>query len=106
MKKKAQMQNLSALGVGIAALAISLTIAFLIIGAGRTQIGTNDGLIKTAAGDYNHSQCAKSIGCNATTALTGAVAGIPGWVSIIIIGVVGSVLLGIVGMYTRSKSGR
>ena len=102
-KKGNVLGPLGALGVGIAGLAIALVIAFLIIGAGQTQIGNNDGIKKTAAGVYNHSECVKSVGCNATTTLTGAVGSIPGWVSIVVIGIVGAVLLSIVGLYTRKK---
>ena len=87
MNKKAQMQNLGALGVGIAALAITLVVVFLLLGGLKSN--------STVAANANAT--------NALTTLTTAAAGIPGWVSIVVIGIIGAILLGIVGMYMGRK---
>ena len=97
--KKGVMQQLGALGVGIAGLAITLVIAMLIITTGKTQGGTIGSYDPT-----NATQCAANVGCTASDTLMTATAGIPGRVGIIVIGVVGAILLGIVGLYTsRNK---
>ena len=83
MNKKAAMQQLGALGVGIAALAITLTVVFLLLGGLKANPTVSANGNATAAVDT----------------LTTAAAGLPGWVGILVIGIVGAILLGIVGMY-------
>lgn len=84
--KKAQaMDNLGALGVGIAALVITLVVCFLIM----SQTETNT----TVAGDANATAAAK--------ALASAADDIPGWVPLIVITTIGAILLGMVAMFRR-----
>ena len=87
MHKKGALQQLGALGVGIAALAITLVVVFLLLGGLKT----------------NSTVSANANATNALTTLTTAAAGIPGWVSIVVIGIIGAILLGIVGMYVGRK---
>lgn len=97
MTKKGQVfDNLSGLGVGIAGLAITLVVTFLIISQGETQAEGIEGL------DFsNATQCAQSSTCNATTTLAQAVDDIPGWVPLIIIASIGAILLGLVALFRR-----
>ena len=95
--KKAQIfNNLGGLAVGIAALAITLVVTFLVISQGRTQGQTIEGLTYS-----NTTQCYTSSLCNATNSLNDAVNDVPGWVPLIVIAVIGSVLLGLVALFRR-----
>lgn len=86
MKSKAGvLDNLSALGVGIATLAITLTVVFLIMG----QTASNS----TVAADPNASA--------AVAQLQLATDAIPGWVPLIVIAFIGSILLGLVALFRR-----
>jgi len=89
--------NLMAMAASIAGLAIALTVTFLIISQGRSQAAGVEGLDFT-----NTTECAQSYTCNATNTLAGAVDDIPGWVPLIIIGVIGAVLLSLVAAF-RSR---
>jgi len=99
MKKKGQLGNLMSLAIGIAVLAITLTVTFLVIDQGEEQAGAVEGL------DFsNETECATSLTCNATNTLTEAVDDIPGWIPLIVIAVIGAVLLSLVAMF--KKGGR
>jgi hypothetical protein len=92
-KKGQIMSQLGALGIGIASLAIVLVVTFLIIAQARTNIVDIEGL------ENDSSDCLTSVACNATTTLRGAVEDIPGWVPLIVIAVIGSILLGLVRLF-------
>ena len=95
--KKGQIwNNLAGLAVGIAALTVTLVITFLIISQGRTQGQSIEGLTYS-----NATQCAQSSVCNATNDLANAANDIPGWVPLIVIAVIGSILLGLVALFRR-----
>ena len=97
MNKKGQIfSQLSTLGVGIAALAITLVVTFLILSQGKEQIGDIEGIDTT-----NSTLCDTSLACNSTSTLQGAVDGIPGWVPLIIIASIGAILLGLVAVFRR-----
>jgi hypothetical protein len=81
--KKAVLNNLQALGVGIAGLAIALIVVFLILS--ETAANT------TVAADANASA--------AIDELQSATDDIPGWVPIIIIALIGTVLFALVKMF-------
>lgn len=83
--KKGVLDNLSALGVGIAGLAITLIVVFLIMSetAGNT----------TVTADANASA--------AIDELQSATDTIPGWVPLIVIAIIGSILLGLVSLFRR-----
>lgn len=83
--RKAVFNNLAALGVGIAALAITLVVVFLIMS--ETAANT------TVAADTNASA--------ALDTLQTAADDIPGWVPLIVIAVIGSILLGLVALFRR-----
>lgn len=100
MSKKGSgvLDNLAALGVSVAGLAIVLVVTFLIISTGRTQTASIEGINMG-----NATQMASSHAMNATGALTSAVAGIPAWVPLIIIAFVGTILIGMVAMFKGRK---
>ena len=86
MSKKGQvLDNLSALGIGVASLAITLVVVFLIL----SQTAANTAV----AADPNATE--------AIVTLQGAADDIPGWVPLIVIAVIGSILLGLVALFRR-----
>ena len=89
--KKAQgaMNALGALGIGIATLAIVLTVAFMIVSEGRTAIVNIEGLNST----HQASDGSTSIAYNSTLTLGNAIDDIPGWVPIVVITAIGSILI-------------
>ena len=104
MNKKGQavFSQLAALGVGIAGLVVTLVVTFLIISQGRSQAGSIDGVDQNSCitlGDAVNTS--PSAACNATIELGDAVGDIPGWVPLIIITVIGSILLGLVSLFRR-----
>jgi len=115
MKKKGQvMQNLGALGVGVAALCIVLVVVFLIMAQAKTTMMADSSACNS--GTWNGSVCClpdvttceganqtvrNSNAWNATQTLQTSTATIPNWVPIIIITAIGSVLIGMVAMFRR-----
>lgn len=86
MKKKGQVfDQMGALGVGIAGLAITLVVVFLILS--KTAANT------TVAADGNAS--------TAVNQMQTAASDIPGWVSLIVIAVIGAIILGLVALFRR-----
>tara|TARA_R100000656_G_scaffold114808_1_gene87304 strand:+ start:12193 stop:12486 length:294 start_codon:yes stop_codon:yes gene_type:complete len=84
--KKGQIfDQLGGLGVGIASLAITLVVVFLILSQTKANA--------TVAADNNATA--------AVTQLQGAADDIPGWVPLVVIAVIGAILLGLVAMFRR-----
>jgi hypothetical protein len=81
--KKGVMDQLGALGVGIAVLLITLVVVFLIM----ANIGAN----AAVAADGNATL--------AVNTLTAAAATIPGWVPLIVIVVIGALIIGLVSVF-------
>jgi uncharacterized membrane protein YfcA len=82
--KKGQIfDQLGGLGVGIASLAITLVVVFLILSQTRTNA--------TVAADVNATQ--------AVSTLQSAADDIPGWVPLVVVAVIGAILLGLVAMF-------
>jgi len=85
MNKKGQVfDQLSALGIGIATLVITLAVVFLVL----ANIKSNASVVADA---------------NATVAvqtLTNATATIPGWVPLVVIVAIGALILGMIGMFS------
>jgi len=86
MNKKGVLDQLAALGVGVAGLCITLVVVFLILSTVKANT--------TVAADGNATA--------AVTTLTTAAATIPNWVPLIIIAVIGALLIGLVS-YFRGK---
>ena len=93
-KKGQVFGNLVAMAVGIAGLAISLVVTFLIISQAKTQEVDLNSITVSNTSTW-------TVGYNATNTLQSAVATIPGWVPLIVIAVIGSVLLGLVALFRR-----
>jgi len=81
--KRGVFDQLTALGVGVAGLVITLAVVFLIM----AQVGSNT----QVAADANASA--------ATSTLTSAAATIPGWVPLIILVAIGGLILALVAVF-------
>jgi len=84
------------LGVAVAVLAIALTVTFLVMSEGKDQM-------KTLECDNVSDLTTCGYGVNATSELQSAVDDIPGWVPLIVIAVIGSILLGTVALFKRAR---
>ena len=88
LNKKGQvMDQLGALGVGIAILTVTLVVVFLIL----AELGSNS----TVTADGNATA--------AVTDLTSATSTIPDWVPIVVITFIGALLLGMVALFRRQS---
>ena len=86
INKKGQVfDQMSALGIGIAALVITLVVVFLIL----AQVKANASVVA----DGNAS--------TAVQVLTTSAATIPNWVSIVVITAIGALLIGMAAMFRR-----
>jgi len=104
LNKKGQVfSQLAALATGVATLAIVLVVAFLIMAQGTEQVGAIEGVTCTGNSSLVAGGGGTSVACNATHTLQSAVEGIPGWVPLIIIAVIGSILLGLVSLFQRRR---
>lgn len=83
MNKRGVIDQLGALGIGIASLAITLVVVFLIISNVRSNT--------LVAADYNAS--------NATVTLQAAASTIPGWVPLIVIVAIGGLILALIRIF-------
>ncbi len=116
LNKKGQVfEQFGGLATGIAALAIILTVAFLIMSEGKDQaaaIGTDfcsgaDNLAfnpsNGTCSNASHSQTNAnlSFAWNGTATMQNATADIPGWIPLVIIAVIGAILLGLVALFRR-----
>lgn len=82
-KRGQVMEQLGALGIGIASLAIILVVVFVML----SQTGANT----TVAADANATA--------AVNTLTNSASDIPGWVPLVVIAIIGVLILGIVRMF-------
>jgi hypothetical protein len=87
MNKKGVFNQLSALGVGVAGLCITLVVVFLILSTIKANA--------TVAADGNATA--------AVNTLTTAAATIPNWVPLVIIAVIGALLIGLVSYFRQGK---
>ena len=113
-KKGQIMSQFGSLAIGVAALCITLVIAFLIMSTAKTTM--SDDNTACDSGSWNGSVCClpaldcdhagnqterNSLAWNTTQTMQNATQTIPGWVSIIIITAIGAVLIGMVSMFRR-----
>ena len=114
MTKKGQaMQQLGALGVGVATLAITMAVIFLILAqtgeqiddiqpcANSSHIVSNDSSVCCTNNACLTNGSTWSAAHNGTNTMTNAVADIPGWIPLIIIAVVGAILLGLISLFRQ-----
>jgi len=90
-KKGQVFQQIGALGVGIATLAIVLVVALLIVAEGRDQIEVLEGV------------ASNTTSYNSTITLANAISTIPAWIPLVVVAAIGAILLGLIAMF---KSGR
>lgn len=94
LQKKGQaLDMMGKMAIGIATLAIVLVVTFLIMANAKVQAGQISGVA-----------CNDSMGdsaCNSTKELQSAVDDIPGYVPLIVIAVIGSILIGLVSLFRR-----
>ena len=108
------MDGLGKLGIGVASLCIILVVTFLIMATANTNMKADATACVSGVWNATSSTCCladtncleenlsvTSLAYNATGTLTEATATIPGWVSIIIITVIGALLIGMVKMFKR-----
>lgn len=90
-KKAAAFDQLGALVVPLVVIAVVLVIGFLIMSEVFDQAITyEDGAVVANCSTY---------ACNGTRETIDAMAGIPTWLPIIVIVVIGSILIGLVSMF-------
>ena len=118
-KKGQVFDQFGSLAIGVAALAITLVVAFLIMAQSKDMMDNSAGTICYNTSHYWNTtnkvccldgavSCTGSVNSsgtndayNATSTLQNATSGIPGWVSIIIITAIGAALIGMVTMFRR-----
>ena len=93
MGKKGVLQDLEALLIGLATIAIILAVTFLILAEAGDQATTLDGAA-------SYSACT-SAACNSTKTTQSAMDQIPDWLSIIVIVVIGGIILGLISLFRR-----
>lgn len=96
-KKGQVMEQLGALGVGVATLVIVLAVTFLVLAETGSQAASLGGYSPD-----NLSGCITAA-CNATKTLTVATATIPGWVPLVILVAIGGLILGLVAAFGGRK---
>ena len=91
------MDQLGALGIGIATLVILLAVTFLVLAETGSQAATQAGFTSdNLSGCFSHA-------CNATKDLTAATQTIPDWVPLIVLVAIGGLILGLVAVFGRNK---
>lgn len=81
----------------MAGLLLVLVVGFLIMAEAKEQIENIEGLNDST----NYTECIGSYACNGTSTLQEAMDTIPGWVPLIVIGVIGAILLSLIGLYRK-----
>ena len=92
--KKGILAQLQSLIIPLVGIGIVLVIGFLIMAESKAQ------LVSSQATSCTTSDCNTSA-LNGTNATINAMAGIPGWLPIIVITVIGSLLIGLVTQFGR-----
>jgi hypothetical protein len=89
MKKKGQLDMLKGLILSLVVIGVVIALAFLMMG----QINTT---ATTIAGTGSYA-------ANGTTSVLAAMGGIPAWLPLIVVAVIGVIVFGLIGMFYRSK---
>ena len=100
LNKKGFIDQIKAVVVGIAIIAIVIAVGFVILAQMKAQIITQAGALGvTAVGSNGENITA----WNATNTMIQAVAQIPGWMPILILVLVGGLVIGAVMYFGRNK---
>ena len=100
-KKGQTLSALSAIVTALVAVAIVLTVGFLILAETGTQLRDKENVYANCSGKSTNVY--DSIGCNATQTTTEAMADIPGWLPIIVITLIGGLLLSLVARFAMGR---
>ncbi len=98
--KKSQVEALFPLIVSLIGVGIVLVVGFLIFAEAKTQILVMDGVNSSgqnSSGEY------PSYAFNGTSEVQNAMQDIPGWLSIIVITVIGALLIGLVQFFRGGR---
>ena len=98
LHKKGVIDQLTAMLIPVLVIAIVLVVGFLILSEAKTQIQTIDNVNATG---HNSTGDMTSAAWNATGTTQGALSGIPGWLPIIIITIIGALLISLVSVFRR-----
>lgn len=114
LRKKAVLDNLGDLLTGLGVIAILFAVIFLIIGETKTQVIEQDAC--NSSGTWNGTTlqcCANSTSCasgaldhysktyEAQVGVQGTASDIPGWLTIVVITIIGGVLLTLVRYFKK-----
>ncbi len=91
-KGEATMTSLMNLGIGVAILAITLVVAFLVMAEAQDQIVDIQGVNESDSSDF-------TVAYNASMAMQDATNDVAPWVPIIIVTFIGAILIGMVTNY-------
>lgn len=105
MAKKGQIQTLQNLVGPLIGVAIALTVGFLIFSEVTTQVVSLDSGGRPCTNDTSGAASNQTAACNGTRDVVAALEDIPGWLSIIVVAVIGAALLGLVAFF-RNAGGR
>ena len=100
-KRGDPLEQLGSLVIGLVVVGIVLAVGLLIMAQTRTQISSTEG-VYNVNGSNIVSGDMTSAAWNATHTTQMATAGIPGWLPIIVIVIIGSILIGLV-MFFRGR---
>ena len=92
-KKGQAMSQLGSFAVGLASLVVVMMVIFIVLAQGQSQIESIEGkemVNENATLEYN-----------ATHELSSAVADVPGWIPLVVIVSIGTILIGMVSLFKR-----
>lgn len=92
--KKGVIDQLTPMVIALVAVGIVLTVGFLIVAEGKSQIADIDAATIPNMGPGNGSY-----GYNASMQVESALSDIPGWLPIIVITMIGALLIGLVSFF-------
>lgn len=115
LSKRGQVfDNLASLSVGIATFSIIIIVAFLVMSNVKTQLTADSSAC--ANGTWNGTVCCytgvatclgenqsarNSLAWNSTGDLQNTTSTVPGWIPLIVIVTIGSIILGMIGMFRK-----
>ena len=103
MNKKGVIDQLGNIVIALVAVGVILVVGFLIMAEVGTQVAATSATTQTSFAGCNVENgtgCTSAI--NGTTTVVDSMATIPGWLPIIIITVIGSLLIGLVSAFRKS----
>ena len=100
MNKKGQVfDNLGYIATGVLSLTMVLVFVFLIATQARSAAVTAEGYNPLQTNYSQTDSPTRSVAFNSSNTMINAVAGIPGWVPLVILAFIGAILLGLVKLF-------